>query len=317
MKLSETKLGRPSRRLICASAIGAAMGWSQEPEVTFKSETRLVPLTATVINSRGQLVPDLPRSAFKVFENGVEQPIKGFSREDVPVSLGLLVDNSASMRNRRAKVEAAAVSMVKASHPRDEVFVVNFNDRVYLDVPFTSDIAQMEKGLARIDPSGGTAFYDAISLALDTVRRGRHDKRALLLITDGNDTASDTGFEAVLAKAMRANVTIHVIGLLATEEPREARQAQRSLKAIADSTGGLSFFPTEVAEVEKLTVQVAHAIRNQYVITYSPLNESLDGSYRTVRVTAKGPHHPVVRTRAGYYARPQTSEPVRISQQRG
>ncbi len=298
----------PSRRLFLGMA-ASAVAYGQEPEPTFRSDTRLVPLYATVVNSKGQLVTDLPRTAFKVMENNVEQPIKGFLREDVPVSLGLIVDNSGSMRDRRAKVEAAAIAMVKASNPKDQVFIVNFNDEAFEDVPFTSDVKKMEEGLARIDSRGGTAFYDAISLSLDNVAKGKHDKRVLMLITDGNDNASSTTLEKLLSKTGRANVVIHVIGLLSKEEPREARKAQRALKQIAESTGGLSFFPNELEEVEKLALQVAHDIRNQYVITYSPLNPALDGTYRAIKVTAKGPNNPVVRTRSGYYATPNQREP--------
>ena len=307
----------PSRRLFITTAASAATvvaAYTQEPEATFRSDTRLVPLYATVVNSKGQLVTDLPRTAFRVLENNVEQPIKAFLREDVPVSLGLIVDNSGSMRDSRAKVEAAAIAMVKASNPRDQVFIVNFNDEAFEDVPFTSDIKKMEEGLSRIDSRGGTAFYDAISLSLDNVVKGKHDKRVLMLLTDGNDTASSSTLEKLLAKTGRSSVVIHVIGLLSKEEPREARKAQRALKAIAESTGGLCFFPNGLEEVEKLALQVAHDIRNQYVITYSPLNPALDGSYRTIKVTAKGPNSPVVRTRSGYYATPTQREPKKLSQ---
>jgi len=305
---------QPSRRLFLTTSAAAAAAYGQDPEPTFRSDTRLVPLYATVVNSKGQLVTDLPRSAFKVMENNVEQPIKAFLREDVPVSLGLIVDNSGSMRDRRSKVEAATIAMVKASNPKDQVFIVNFNDQAFEDVPFTSDIKKMEEGLARIDSLGGTAFYDAIDLSLDNVAKGKQDKRVLMLITDGNDNASSTTLEKLLAKTGRANVVIHIIGLLSTEEPREAKKAQRSLKSIAESTGGLCFFPKDLEEVEKLALQVAHDIRNQYVITYSPLNAALDGSYRTIKVTAKGPNNPVVRTRSGYYATPNQKEPKKLSQ---
>ena len=306
----------PSRRIFLGAAGAAAAAYCQEPQATFTSDTRLVPLYATVLSSKGQLVTDLPRTAFKVFENNVEQPIKGFSREDVPVSLGLIVDNSGSMRDRRAKVEAAALAMVKASNPKDQVFIVNFNDEAYEDVSFTSDIKKMQEGLARIDSRGGTAFYDAINLSVDQVVKGKHEKRVLMLVTDGNDNASSTTLEKLLAKTGRSHVVIHVIGLLSKEEPREAKKAQRALKTIAESTGGLCFFPNELEEVEKLALQVAHDIRNQYVITYSPLNPSLDGSYRSIKVTAKGPNNPVVRTRSGYYATPSQADPKRVSQNR-
>jgi VWFA-related protein len=282
-----------------------ALGQDQELDNLIKVETRLVQLYATVVNSKGELVTTLPQSAFKVFENNVEQPIKLFRREDFPVSLGLIIDNSGSMRDRRQKVESAALAMVKASNKLDQVFVVNFNDEAYLDCDFTSNIKEMEeKGLSRIDSRSGTAFYDALSMSVDHVKRGKRDKRVLMLITDGADNASGTTLEKLLAKLHASEgIVVHAIGLLGTEAPRDAKKAKRAIQQITQATGGLCFFPEQLSDVEKLAVQVAHDIRNQYTIGYSPTNQALDGSFRTVRVTAQGPNKPVVRTRAGYYAK--------------
>ena len=158
---------------------------------TFKSDTRLVVLPVTVADKSGKLIPNLQQKAFKVYENGAEQPIKLFRREDVPVSLGIIVDNSGSMRDKRVKVETASTDLVKASNPQDEVFVVNFNDEAFLDVPFTNDIKKLEQGLARIDSRGGTAMRDAISMSIDYMKEnGKKDKKVILVVTDGNDTAS-------------------------------------------------------------------------------------------------------------------------------
>lgn len=303
-----------NRRNFLGALAGAPLA-AQQDDILFRSDTRLVQLHATVINSKGQLVTDLPRSAFKVFENNVEQPIKLFKREDVPVSLGLIVDNSGSMRDRRSKVEAATLQFVKASNQLDQVFIVNFNDEAYLDCDFTSNIKEMEeRGLSRIDSRGGTAFYDALGMSIDHVKAGKRDKKVLMLITDGADNASSLTLEKLLAKIHAADgLVVHAIGLLATEAPREARKAKRALEEITKAGGGLCFLPKELEEVDKLALQVAHDIRNQYAIGYSPTNQAMDGSFRQVRVVAAGKDKPVVRTRSGYYATPDQRQPKSVS----
>ena len=272
---------------------------------TFRADTRLVVLNASVVDKSGKLITNLPQSAFKVFENGVEQTLKIFRREDVPVSMGIIVDNSGSMRDKRQKVEAAALALVKASNPQDEVFIVNFNDDPYLDVPFTNDPKKMQEGLARIDSRGGTAMRDAISTSMDYARKkGKRDKKVLLVITDGNDNASNETLERLVERAKGADngVLIYAIGLLNEEEKREARQAKRALDALTQATGGLSYYPKELADVNAICLQVAHEIRNQYILAYSPNTQVWDGTYRTIKVTVNAPGHPVVRTRSGYYA---------------
>ena len=165
-----------SRRSFLAAALAAPVAFAQEDPV-FRSDTRLVVLHATVVDSKGNIVTDLQRPAFKVYENNVEQPLKIFRREDVPISLGVIVDNSGSMRLRRNKVESAALQMVKASNRLDEVFIVNFNDDAFLDVDFTGEIKKMEEGLTRIDARGGTAMYDAISMSIDHLKaKAKRDK---------------------------------------------------------------------------------------------------------------------------------------------
>lgn len=287
--------------------------WGQDEPAVFRSDTRLVVLHASVVDKSGKLVTNLQQSAFHVFENGVEQQLKMFRREDVPVSLGILIDDSGSMRDKRAKVSAAALAMVKASNPHDEVFVVNFNDDAFLDVPFTADIHKLEDGLSKIDSRGGTAMRDAVSMSLDYVKQGKRDKKVLLVITDGNDTASNESLEKLVQKVKGTEgVLIFAIGLLNEESKRDAKAAQRALKALSDASGGLVYYPKDLQEVEKITLQVAHEIRNQYILTYSPAVQQLDGSYRQIKVSVKGPGTPVVRTRSGYYATPD-EKPKRTS----
>jgi VWFA-related protein len=304
-----------------ALAAGRLAAFGQQPAASdedpvFRSDTRLVVLHATVIDSRGRLVDNLPRSAFTVMENGAPQEVKVFRREDVPVSLGLIIDNSGSMRDKRQKVNTAALALVKASNPQDEVFIVNFNDEAFLDQTFTSDVSKLEEALTKIDTRGGTAMRDAVTMSMDYLKeKGKRDKRVLLVVTDGDDNTSSESntLEKLVAKAQQQEVLIYCIGLLNDEERRKAKRAQRAMNALATASGGLSYFPREADEVQTLAVQVAHEIRNQYIIAYSPSVQSLDGSYRRIQVTARGPNRPMVRTRSGYYATPNKQVPAKPS----
>ncbi|MGA7415572.1 MAG: VWA domain-containing protein [Bryobacteraceae bacterium] len=291
---------RLNKTLLAAGlvAVAAAGAWAQ-----FVAETRLVVLHASVADKRGKLVTNLDRDSFKVFENGVPQELKLFRREDVPVSLGIIIDNSGSMRPKRERVEAAALNLVKESNPQDEVFIVNFNDEAFLDVPFTNDVKRMETGLARIDSRGGTAMRDAIDMSINYMKTdAKKDKKVILVITDGNDNASNSTLERVVQKSLQSEVLIYAIGLLVEEEKHDAAKAKRALKEITTATGGLVFYPTSVGEVQQLTNEIAHDIRNQYTLAYSP-SQADDGSYRQIKVVCTAPGSPSVRTRTGYYAR--------------
>jgi Ca-activated chloride channel family protein len=279
-----------------------------KPEVggyIFRAESRLVVLHATVLDKSNHFVTNLQRSAFRIYENNVEQSLKLFSREDVPVSVGIVVDNSGSMRDKREKVNAAALAFVKASHPQDEVFIVNFNDEAFLDQDFTNKQDLLQDALKKIDQRGGTAFYDALSMSLDhLIEKGQRDKKVILLITDGEDNASQMTFERLLRKAQGIDAAIFTIGLLNEEEHRAARRTKRALSALAEATGGAAFFPKDVGEVDEIAHKVAADIRNQYTLGYTPSNEIQDGSFRQVKVQLVGvPKSLTVRTRTGYYAR--------------
>ncbi|HEY3740933.1 MAG TPA: VWA domain-containing protein [Bryobacteraceae bacterium] len=268
-------------------------------------ETRLVVLYASVADKNGNLLTDLPRSAFKVYENNVEQQIKQFKREDIPVSLGILIDDSGSMMNKRQKVAAAALALVKASNPKDEVFIVNFNDQAYLDVPFTNNIDKLQEGLTRIESRGGTAMRDAISMSIDYMKKeAKLDKKVLLVITDGDDTASSENLEKLVAKCQRSEVLVYAIGLLTEEEQRRQKAAKRALQTLTTASGGVTFLPKDLTSVEQLSLQVAHEIRNQYLITYSPQIPD-DGTFRTIKLVVSGRGNPTARTRTGYYATPE------------
>jgi VWFA-related protein len=302
---SEQSSGRLLFKIVPAIVLTAFLGVSLTAQ--FRSDTRLVVLHASVTDKRGKIVNNLGRGDFKVFENGQPQEVKIFRHEDVPVSLGIIIDDSGSMSTKRSRVEAAALEMVRNSNPQDEVFIVNFNDDAFLDVPFTNDIHKLQQGLARIDSRGGTAMRDAISMSLDYARKSaKKDKKALLIITDGNDNASNISLEKVVARANQSDALIYAIGLFTEEEKHEANKARRALRELTAETGGLVYYPKEVSEVQAMAVEVAHDIRSQYTIAYTPAVQALDGSYRQIKVTVEAPGKPVVRTRTGYYATPDS-----------
>lgn len=320
---------------LCAAALGfAAMASAQavkpaaapDPVVdsgaVFRSDTRVVDLHATVMDQSGHLVTNLPREAFTVYENDVKQQIREFRREDVPISLGLIIDNSGSMRSKRAKVEAAALALVKDSNPQDEVFVVNFNDEAFNDLPhgedFTSNIQEMEEALKRIDSRGGTAMRDAMRMAIDHLKEKAHrEKKVLVVVTDGDDNSSLVSLANLVKASQQTGVLIYSVGLLSEEEPEEARRAQQALDALAEATGGEAFFPKDVSEVDRIAHQVAHNIRNQYSIVYAPANQEMDGTFRRIRLVVNAPGNLKVRTRSGYYATPdQGAPPVQSSTQK-
>jgi VWFA-related protein len=270
---------------------------------TFRKKVEEVVLHATVVDQKQRLVTGLRQDDFSVFEDGRPMPITSFRQEDIPVAIGIVIDNSGSMRDKRQKVNQAAINLVRASNPQDEVFVVNFNDEYYLDQDFTSDLSRLREGLDHIESRGGTALYDAVVASADHLARGaRLEKKVLLVVTDGEDNASRESLEQCVRRLQDLNgPTVYSIGILGDD--REAHRAKRALTALAIQSGGVAFFPKDLNEVDNITRQVAHDIRNQYTIGYKPTDPNRAG-YRSVRVEAHSPgyKHLVVRTRSGYYA---------------
>lgn len=287
-------------KVLAALALVPLLGMAgQQP--AFRAETRLVVVHATVRNARGELVTNLERGAFTVYENGKRQPITLFRRDDIPVSLGLLIDNSGSMRTLRSTVEAGALALARASNPQDEIFVLNFNDKAHIDVPFTSDTGVLEASIARVDSIGGTAMRDAVNMAQAYLsEHGARDRKALLVITDGIDNASVATRDQIEKQAEEHDTVIFALGLFGSEG--RVKQGRHELDQLAERTGGIAYYPAGMSEIGPVALEIARQIRNQYTIAYAPLDQALDGTYRAIRVAVSGPERLSVRTRAGYRA---------------
>jgi Ca-activated chloride channel family protein len=268
----------------------------------FKKEVQEVALHATVVDDQRHLVTNLDRPAFTVFEDGVRQATTSFHRDDVPVAMGIVIDNSGSMREKRNKVNEAVLNLIRASNPNDEMFIVNFSQDSYLDQEFTSDINLLQRALQKVSAQGSTALYDAIiASAVHLKNNPRVERKVLLVITDGRDNASqETLQEATRRLQQQTGPTLYAIGLLSDELQQSGTDALQTLAAI---TGGVAFFPQSLDEVDGITRTVAHDIRSQYTIGYKSSNPNPSGGYRRIQVTAQAPGYRdlTVRTRSGYY----------------
>src|SRR5437667_6094126 len=279
----------------------------QQPGAVIKKDVNLVVLHTTVIDDRGRFVDGLKQENFRVLEDKSEQKLSVFKREDIPVSMGLVIDNSGSMRDKRPRVNEAAITLVEASNPQDEAFVVNFNDDFYLDLDkdFTSSVPELKEALERIDSRGSTALYDALIGSLDHLKKGRKDKKVLLVVTDGEDNASRNSLEKTVREIQKTDAVIYTIGLLGQENKKEAKRARKVLEQISAASGGLAYFPENVDDVHNICEQVAHDIRNQYILAYYPTNTRRDRTFRSIQVEVippRGRRKLIARTRNGYYA---------------
>ena len=236
----------------------------------FRKQVEEVLLHATVIDDKQHIVTNLAKGDFSVFEDGHPQTITSFQHEDVPVAMGIVVDNSGSMREKRAKVNAAALNLVRSSNPNDEVFIVNFNDEFYLDQDFTSNINKLKEGLEKIEARGGTALYDAVVASADHLKKdSKLEKKVILVVTDGEDNeSSETLEQAVRRLQADGGPTVYAIGILEKEE--HPKHAKRALQIMSERTGGIAFFPQTLDEVDAISRTVAHDIRVQYTIGYKP-----------------------------------------------
>jgi Ca-activated chloride channel homolog len=282
-----------------ASDAGAS---DQASMFVFKKEVEEVVLHATVFDNQRQIVPDLDRTAFSVLENGVPQAITSFRRQDVPVAMGIVIDDSGSMRDKRDEVNRAVLNLIRASNPKDEIFVVNFSQNSYLDQDFTSDVNLLQAALQQVSATGSTALYDAVvASAVHLNNNPRLDKRILLVITDGQDNMSQQTLGEALRRLQQTDgLTVYSVGLLGSGLQKRGRQA---LEQLAQGTGGVAYFPENLDQVEDITRTVGHDIRSQYLITYKPLNQNLKPDQKSVSVEARasGNRKLVVSTRKGFH----------------
>jgi VWFA-related protein len=307
LRVSTMKLPHVALLLALSGTFGSAAPWQQvEPPVILSVRTDLVTLPVTVVDRHGKSIDGLRQEDFTVYDNGEQRPIQFFSSEDLPITVGLVIDSSGSMRGRRHEVTAAAAAFADMSHPLDEFFTVNFNEAVWLGLPprvdFTEDMDELREVLGAAPALGMTALYDAVDRALDHLGLGTRDRKALIVVSDGGDNASSTTLDAVLEHARRTNAVIYAVSLADPDNP-EARP--RVLKKLARETGGGAFMPARSEDVMRSFVRIATELRSGYMIGFVP-PDTTNGGFRSVRVVADpgDDRRLTVRTRAGYYAGP-------------
>ena len=279
-------------------------------------DTELVTLTATVTDRGGRHVANLKQSDFAVYEDGARQELTYFNTGDrVPVSLGVVFDTSGSMVDKIEGVSDAVEHFVKSVAPGDEIFLVRFSDDADLIQDFTDDRRRILRAVERLEPRGSTALYDAILMGLQKVSEGRHRKRALLLLTDGNDTASSARLEDALASARKAEVIVYALGIGHGERGSFGHGGfgghrdtvdMKVLRAFADATGGNAYFLENAHErgrdrIDEAAAEVAAELKQQYTLGYYPTNKRRDGAFRQIKVELND-RSLRVRTKRGYYA---------------
>jgi Ca-activated chloride channel family protein len=296
--------------LIVLQTIGSpqARSTAQDPSgdgYRIRVNSDLVVLHATAQDHKGILVSGLDKESFQVYEDGALQQIKYFSHDDIPVTVGLVIDNSGSMRKKRAEVIAAALAFARSSNPQDQMFVINFNEHVRFaladNMPFTDQVPELEVALSKIITSGETALYDAVAAALEHLKKGDRGKKVLIVVSDGGDNISKHKLSQIMAMARHADAIIYTIGLFDDEDDDRNPEV---LTRLATDTGGDVFLPRSLTEAVPICERIARDIRSQYTIAYVPTNKKQDGTYRAIQVTASAPGHGhlSVRTRPGYHA---------------
>jgi Ca-activated chloride channel homolog len=298
--------------LVSAYPIPAQEIRQQDGQFTVSVDVQLVQLAVSVLDKNGQPVSGLQKGDFQVFEDGVSQEISLFKHEDVPVSVGLVIDNSGSMRNKRERVNRAALAFVRSSNPQDETFIVNFDDSAYLEEDFTSTVSDLVAILSNLNTRGQTALYDAVYLSAEHLKEGKRDKKTMLLISDGEDNTSKYNLNKVLGNLRRSKATVYAIGLLEQGDVRggpfrkaSSKKARKVLEKFAETTGGRAYFPKSIDEIETLCKKIAHDIRNHYTLGYTSSNRKLDGSWRKITLRLNPPQSVskvTIRAKEGYFA---------------
>lgn len=274
-------------------------------ESSVKLTTELVSLSVAVTDRSGRAITGLAKEDFKVYENGVEQPISFFSADESPTSWGLVLDRSHSMEGMIQDVYRAALHAIEQGTEDDDMFVVTFNDQADLLCDFTSDRDKLESAIRGLRASGNTALYDAVGLALDYLQRGRHQKKVLLVITDGEDNRSRLNFRQLVERAKEADVLIYTVGMFAPMVGMQGIAARDELKKLAEVTGAFAHFPSNPEKCRMTMMEIATEVSRQYSLGYYPTDPTRDGKWRQLRITVARPGSEAnyaTRTRRGYYA---------------
>lgn len=288
-----------------AASAAARQSSQVQRDYRLSVDVDLVLFNVTVTDSKGRLVRGLSKEAFQVLEDGQAQEIQFVRPEDTPATVGLVIDNSGSMRRKRSDVADAAIAFAESSNAKDEIFIVNFNERVSLGLPaglpFTSDIDQLRAALANTRAEGKTALYDALAMALKHLEIGTHQRKALVVLSDGGDNASSRQESEVLAMAEQSNATIYTIDI---DDPDDPDRNPKALQQMAGLTAGGAYRPKTLDELPDVWRKIAGGIRSQYTIGYSSKNRNRDGTFRNVKVIATGKDGKPLRVRArkGYIA---------------
>lgn len=296
--------------LLCGAAVYARIPQLSQSNLadqgTISVETTLVVLPVHVTGADGDFVPGLTQEQFRVYEDGRRRPIVLFQQEDTPVTVGLVVDHSHSMGSKLPGVSAAVSAFAQSSNVGDEMFVVDFSDGVSLELPggkpFSSNPLELAQAVSAVSARGMTALYDAVAEGLNHMQLGRSDKKALIIVSDGGDNASGRKYKNILEMAHRSQAVIYAIGLVGTS----GEENPGVLRRLCKDTGGVAFFPAEGQAVSDISAIIAHDLREQYTLAFTPEKKNGD-AYRKihVEVTAPGLGKLQVRTRAGYFAASQ------------
>jgi len=272
---------------------------SKAQEQTLKVDVNLVLVNATVADMDGRLVAGLDRSNFRLTEDGVVQKIEYFNVEDLPLSVGLIFDVTGSMAGKLSSARDAATAFLKTSNPHDEYFLVEFADRPELVENFTTDLARLEKRIFSTAAHGLTPLFDAVQMGLDQIKGARNTKRALLVITDGEDNNSRSTFSDIRESTRHQDVLIYAIGLV------QSLMGQSTISDLVATTGGRAFFPNAASQLQDICTRIAIELKNQYLLGYRSTNQAKDGTWREIRLEVdppKGLPALKVRAKTGYYA---------------
>ena len=258
------------------------------PKADIRVDSALVLVPAQVTNVLGAPVTDLHKEDFKVFEDGVEQPITNFALEDAPLSIGLLFDNSGSMRNKMKKATEAAAALFKTANPQDEFFLIEFSDRPKLTVPFTTDPDEVYERIAHTKPFGRTSLLDAIHMAMGEMKRARNTRKALIIVSDGGDNRSRHTAREIKSAMLESDLQVYAMGIFDPEDtPKHSLEEQNGpklLEELADESGGREYPVMRLDDLPSISARIGDQLRNQYLLGYTPTNPERDGKYRIIKV---------------------------------